>query len=405
MHGTTSFVARLVLVISATSLTVSVAGCAKTKDAPLPAASTLATPALASNGVAAPSASTSAASAATPKTPTPHPSAGTTVELSETEKEADIRYRAALERGRRATTAKDYDAASKAFTEALTAKPNDARALGERGFAYMQAGNLDYAEGDFQDADGRSHDPNLAAQIFFNEGLLAERKGDLEGAKVMYARSQQLHATGAAKKKLADLHATSCTAAFVPLAQDFKRYASWVEFWNTLGMMDKKTTDADVKAGFPDMQPADCKDFCAVSDGQQWHVVMPVDSGLDVLRAVDRGGFARCSGFPQFTFERHGSILIASSSNEDMGIDLCDPKCNGETTLCPTCCVDGPSHHYDTFLDLSARKGVLRVSQYGAVTSEFKPLPVTLDAANAVHVQGGGCDRSVSLTARHPEND
>jgi len=398
MHGTASGF-RSTLAFSLATLVCTI-GCKRTKITPPSTASAPAIAPLASVNTSAPSASAPHDTAASASRAAPRASAGATVELTEAEKEADLRYHAALERGRRASTAKDYDAASKAFTEALTAKPNDARALGERGYAYLQAGNLDYAESDFQQADGRTQDPNLAAQIFFNEGLLAERKGDLENAKVSYARSEQLHATAAAKKKIAALHATSCTAAFVSLAQDLKHYASWVDFWNTLGMMDRKTTDADVKAGFPGMSPADCKDACAVSDGEQWHLVLPAEAGLDVLRAVDRGGFDRCGGFPQFSFERRGTILVVTSSNDDMGIGLCDPKCDAESALCPTCCIEGPAHQYDTFIDLSARKGVLRVSQYGANSTEFKPLAVTLDADNAVHVAGGGCERSVSLQYR-----
>jgi len=68
--------------------------------------------------------------------------------------------------------------------------------------------------------------------------------------------------------------------------------------------------------------------------------------------------------------------------------------------LCPTCCADGPSHRYDTFLDLSAQRAVLRVSQYRPKGAPFNPVPVTLDAQNAVHVAGNGCDRALSLTPR-----
>lgn len=384
MHRTASFTLATLLVL--------LSGCSRPKDAPKPATSAAAIAPVTSSSAPSP--------AEKPKPAAPRASAGTVVELSEAEKEADIRYRAALERGRRATTAKSYDAAAKAFTEALSAKPNDARALGERGYAALQAGNLDAAEGDFLDADGRTHDPALAAQIFFNEGLLAERKGDLEAAKVSYARSQQSHPTAAAKAKIEQLHASTCTAAFIPLNRALAHYANWVELWNTLGMMDKKTTEQDVKDAL--LGQDKCTDACAVNDGELWYIVVPSATGLDVLRAVDHGVMDRCASYPKFEFSRHGSILIASSSNEDLQIGLCDPKCDNEQEngQCPTCCDDGPGHRYDNFIDLSTKKALLRVAQYSPHGESFQPLPVTLDDTGAVHVAGGGCDKVIPLAGK-----
>lgn len=55
---------------------------------------------------------------------------------------ANKAYRAAMTRGRKATDAKDYDKAIAAFDEALAAKPGDARARAEQGFAYLLNGSL-----------------------------------------------------------------------------------------------------------------------------------------------------------------------------------------------------------------------------------------------------------------------
>ena len=372
-------------------------GCGRGRNEPLPANRTAA-----SGAVAVPASSASSASSAVPPPsanaarPAPGASAGAPVELTEPEKQAEMRYRAALERGRHATLAKNYDAADAAFSEALTARPADTRALGERGFARLQAGRLDAAADDFQTADGRTRDPALAGQIFFNQGLLAERQGDIASAKVAYARSQQAHPTTAAKKKLNDLGGTTCTAAFVPLSQPVKHYASWVALWQAMDEMDDLKTDDAVKKA---LQVEDCTDVCAVGTFE-WYVVMPSASGLDVLQAVDRGGAYRCGTYPQFKFERRGSILWVTSTNEEFEVSLCDPHCNNDDGLCPTCCADGPSHRYDTFIDLNARRAVLRVSQYGPQGDQFNALPVTLDAQNAVHVAGNGCDRSLSLSAK-----
>jgi hypothetical protein len=158
--------------------------------------------------------------------------------------------------------------------------------------------------------------------------------------------------------------------------------------------MDTYKTDDEVKKA---LQAGDCQDFCAVGGAESWHVVLPSASGLDVLRDVDHGGFSRCSTYPHFTFEHRGSLLWITTTNEEFEVALCDPHCNNDDGLCPTCCADGPSHRYDTFLDLGARRATLRVSQYSPNGAKFEALPVTLNPQNLVQVSGGGCTREVSL--------
>ncbi|HQY64270.1 MAG: hypothetical protein IPF92_04975 [Myxococcales bacterium] len=94
-------------------------------------------------------------------------------------------------------------AAVAAFDAALAALPGDARALSERGYARLLAGKLDAARADLREAEARSKDARLLAQIRFNHGLVAEKLGRADEAKVSVARSNALNPTKAAAAKLA----------------------------------------------------------------------------------------------------------------------------------------------------------------------------------------------------------
>jgi hypothetical protein len=94
------------------------------------------------------------------------------------------KYNAALKLGRQATVTKSYPAAVAAFDEALLAIPLDARALGERGYARFLSGDDVGAEKDFNAAIDAvpKEDRKLTAQIYFNLGLVAEKRGASAGA-------------------------------------------------------------------------------------------------------------------------------------------------------------------------------------------------------------------------------
>ncbi len=119
------------------------------------------------------------------------------------EKQASKTYAAALGEGRAATSAKRYDDAIAAFDRAIAAKPGDARALSERGYARLLARDLASATKDLDRALEGTSDPALSGPIHFNLGLVAEARGDAEGARVAFARSNAVRPTKAAQAKLA----------------------------------------------------------------------------------------------------------------------------------------------------------------------------------------------------------
>jgi hypothetical protein len=324
----------------------------------------------------------------------PAPS-GSAVPLQLTEEEAarEGRYRAGLAKGRKYTTAQDFPAAEAAFTEALAARPGDARALGERGFARLKAGKLEEAASDFNTADGRTADKTVAAQIFYNQGLVAERQGDLEAARVAFARSHTTHPTRASAQKTRELGATSCTVAVSHLSQRLVHYADWMALAKEL-MGEGHTYPTTKEAAWESLSVRSCADQCAAGTWR-WDVVLPTEAGLDVLQGVDRGQYYRCGGPPEFTFARQGNILWVTSRNTEHETTVCDPnQCDQD--YCPSCCADGPTHRYDIFIDLEARSGVLRLAQYSPFDTNYREVPVTLEN-RTVSATGLGCSLKIPL--------
>ncbi len=114
------------------------------------------------------------------------------------------RYWAAMKVGRAATVQKNYPDAIHAFDEAATAVPRDARARSERGYAKYLAGDNVGAKADFDDAVDLvpATDKKLAAQIYFNQGLTAQKAGADTAAGSYYRQSYELNPTAAAKAKM-----------------------------------------------------------------------------------------------------------------------------------------------------------------------------------------------------------
>jgi hypothetical protein len=71
-----------------------------------------------------------------------------------------------------------YPEAIKAFDEALRQMPMDARALAERGFARLQADDIDGAEQDFYATLAHTPDPAVLSATTYNLALVADRRGN-----------------------------------------------------------------------------------------------------------------------------------------------------------------------------------------------------------------------------------
>jgi hypothetical protein len=173
--------------------------------------------------------------------------------LEAVDRAAFLAYRSALVRGRQATLAKDWATAKGAFTDALRARPNDKRALAERGYAELLAGDSSDAQTDLE-AARFADDKALAAQAWFNLGLLGEQHdgGASDDTLADFWFSNQLHPSTAARAKIAG-------RSICPVTVDMKHVAakhttSWLAVVKMLsGAVDAATcaapkTEAEAKA-------------------------------------------------------------------------------------------------------------------------------------------------------------
>ena len=137
------------------------------------------------------------------------------------------RYVAGLARGRKATTAKDFAAAVKYFDEALASEPGDARALSERGYANLLAGDYDAAAKDLEAAAKRASNADLLRQILFNQATVAEKRGDTGAAATFRAQRDELASAKRSKGKDCEISISRPGAA--PLV-----FKSFRDAWNEI---------------------------------------------------------------------------------------------------------------------------------------------------------------------------
>ena len=114
-----------------------------------------------------------------------------------------------MARGRERTAAADPREALEAFTEALRARPGDAHAWAELGYAALLAG--EDAGPALRHARMLTHDRALLAQVWFNEALFRERRGDAEGARLALVIAEA-NGSSAATRRLGT--ASRCAATW-----------------------------------------------------------------------------------------------------------------------------------------------------------------------------------------------
>ncbi len=114
----------------------------------------------------------------------------------------DDPVQAKVAEGRDRTRAKDYTAAIAAFDAALKLDGGLASAYSGRGYARLLAGQLEAAQADFEAALARSDAANFKAAVEFNLGQVAERRGDVAGARAAYTRSLGLREVKAVRAAL-----------------------------------------------------------------------------------------------------------------------------------------------------------------------------------------------------------
>ncbi|TNF30710.1 MAG: tetratricopeptide repeat protein [Deltaproteobacteria bacterium] len=104
--------------------------------------------------------------------------------------------------GRKLTKAKKYGDAITTFDKALDLDANEARAWSGRGYAKLLSDDLAGAQADFQRALDLNHDKPFQSAIWYNLGVLAEKKKDDMAAVLAFARAHELKPSAAVEKKL-----------------------------------------------------------------------------------------------------------------------------------------------------------------------------------------------------------
>lgn len=354
-------------------------GCSK--KAPPPSSSPLSD----ASGSATPSAVASSTAAAVVSAQTPEVS-HQPKPLSREQTEAFRRYEKALGRGRLATQRKQYDEAVKAFDEALAAVPGDFRALAERGYAKLVAGDLDGAEQDLHDVRGSS-DVKLWAQVWFNHGLIAEMRGQPDRARDHFSMSYRLNPTKAASDKLTGKG--MCPVRVDRLSPLGVPMDSWLAVWKTiaeptwreLGMMEPAPTD-EVSARKA-LQVGSCNRLClAFVEGMRLHVIAPQPTGkLLVFPMAFESSVYRCGGLATGGESDRSVPSVAMGTTNYEYFVICDPNAAPDDPYpCRGGCGDGSWISVSAFLDPVGRQTLLRLEQTGPTKEGPGSTPIDFDA-------------------------
>jgi hypothetical protein len=332
-------------------------------------------------------------------------------------------YRAAMKRGRVATDAKRYADAIAAFDDALVARPNDARAQSERGYARLLDGSdLAAAEADLDAAAARTKDAKLLSSIWYNRGLVEERRKEPDNAVVDFYLADQLRSSSATRAKLDGK--TVCPARIdrATVAAGSNGTIDAADWLALLHAMPLAVIDDDA----PPKTAAAARDVLGASAklptlavageagrGRDAYVVFAHARGLRaVLLAEDAGG--RCPGLVDFHIAAGSGaiVLVHGSSTVEGGMtDMCRTgsdelvECSGKDDETPAgeACLGGRATISDVAIDTGT----------GAVIEVSRPQPTVETAATRVGVvlTGSGvaltgvtCDRTVGWTdsARAP---
>ena len=94
------------------------------------------------------------------------------------------------------------DDAIAAFSAAIEKDAKAARAWSGRGYAKLLAGKVDEADQDFDKALLLDNDDTFQAAVWFNKGLVAEKRGDKETARSHYETAKSKKPSKAVELRL-----------------------------------------------------------------------------------------------------------------------------------------------------------------------------------------------------------
>lgn len=309
-------------------------------------------------------------------------------------------YVAALGEGRKATRAKRYDAARAAFDRALVARPDDARAYAERGYASLLAGALDAASSDLSRALRGGLDTELEASVQYNRGLLFEKRGAPEQALRAFAAADQLRSTPARRAKSAGRPA--CAADVPDGIMDVTIYDDWEALRDAIHPVkdrgtarksvcvsslrfDGENADETVCDGSPPWRTS--HDYLMYSWQDWWlhphgTAIVAVHGGRSGTRP------ATCTNSPSYEVSYEGGIVVAKATFTGEGTEIDENAARDPDS--PVVCRDVPGWEETTWFDPATRKRLLTMRVHaGSVRPKVEITP------QEVRVEGGGCDRTI----------
>ncbi|MBL8721458.1 MAG: tetratricopeptide repeat protein [Myxococcales bacterium] len=315
-------------------------------------------------------------------------------------------YWKAMTEGRKATVAKNYDDAAKAFDKALEAIPEDARAISERGYARVLAKDWKAAVADLDKAAARTKDKKLLGQIWFNYGLAAEGQGQKEKARAAFARSNELNPSKAAKAKLgAESVCVATTSSDAPSAATV--HDSWKAAYEAMQKEEEAlpawTGEAELSAI---CQPGWKKDkACAATPVgfmiKNLFLLVPAKDGKIHRYALAMVG-GRCGGEIESKIATDTTDLVHLHWRSRQGLPVFVTEKNGEMvpcgetdTECSTACGEENDDFGDLFVDKQTGVADAYVGRAGSDDGK-DPVMVTLEAP-VVKVKGKGCDKELVL--------
>jgi hypothetical protein len=325
-------------------------------------------------------------------------------------------YAAAMTAGRVATRAKQYDVANTEFSRAIEAVPKDARARGERGYASLLAGELDAALEDLEAARALGALPEVEAQIWFNLGLVREKKGEPEAARAAFANADAIRPSAAAAAKLVGKSRCTAEKGLFDKKRSLPRVVGFRGAHKAILGDNEPTPDTEAAAktevcthsnGAGDNAPGACdvgsgpwtvtRDYMQYTENAA--TIFPLGDGKMLVDTGTRvGGWpAHCTGassiegsfagdFAHTVLERDGTQSVMIAEMGDAGDEWL-----GEGQACK----DGYGSVTDDFFDRTGRHLVHLVRTIAPAKSH--PDVTLTIVGSTIVLAGGGCNETIDL--------
>ncbi|MDQ3365579.1 MAG: tetratricopeptide repeat protein [Myxococcota bacterium] len=320
-------------------------------------------------------------------------------------------YRAGMRKGRKATAAKRYAEAIAGFDAALVAKPNDARALGERGFARLLEGSdLAAATSDFDAAAAGTKDPKHLSTIWFNRGLTHEKRGEADQASVAFGVANLLRPTKAAAAKLAGKSACVLDIGRMFEIEDHPpvKAADWLALARALPLDEdaqpataeaalEALTDAKSEPALPTIVTA--RSFAEAiayvvwrSGGQLFATPIGIAWGG---RCPGTLAFEIASSTPTAIHVRGAEMMLGGHTYmcEDKAGELFECAGTDDEVSAGTACLGGGPTLRDLVVDRATGQITIVIEE----AETGRPRPTIELTANALTIRGRGCDRTEAL--------